>query len=56
MGPGKIRLLEAIAEGRLDPGRLVGRTIGLDETPAALMAMDGPQPVAGMTMILPQRA
>jgi alcohol dehydrogenase len=49
-------MLDAIAEGRLDPGRLIGRTIGLDETPAALMAMDGPQPIAGMTMILPQAA
>jgi alcohol dehydrogenase len=48
-------MLDGIAQGRLDPGRLVGRTIGLDETPAALMAMEQPQPIAGMTMILPQR-
>jgi alcohol dehydrogenase len=47
-------MLDGIAEGRLDPGRLVRRTIGLDETSAALMAMDQRQPVAGMTMILPQ--
>ena len=46
-------MLASIAEGRLDPRRLVGRTIGLDEAPAALMAMDAPQPVAGMTVILP---
>ncbi len=48
-------MLASIAQGRLDPSRLVGRTISLDEAPAALMAMDGPQPVAGMTVILPQR-
>ena len=46
-------MLASIVEGRLDPSRLVGRTITLDEAPAALMAMDGPQPVAGMTVILP---
>jgi len=48
-------MLASIVDGRLDPSRLVGRTISLDEAPAALMAMDGPQPVAGMTVILPQR-
>ena len=46
-------MLASVVEGRLDPRRLVGRTISLDEAPAALMAMDGPQPVAGMTVILP---
>ena len=46
-------MLASISEGRLDPSRLVGRTISLDEAPAALMAMDGPQSVAGMTVILP---
>lgn len=46
-------MLASIVAGRLDPGRLVGRTIGLDEAPAALMAMDVPQPVAGMTVMLP---
>jgi alcohol dehydrogenase len=46
-------MLASISEGRLDPSRLVGRTIGLDEAPAALMAMDGPSSVAGMTVILP---
>jgi alcohol dehydrogenase len=45
----------SIAQGHLDPRRLVGRTISLDEAPAALMAMDGPPSVAGMTVILPQR-
>ncbi len=47
-------MLASIAEGRLDPSRLVGRTISLDEAPAALMAMDGPQLVAGMNVILPR--
>jgi alcohol dehydrogenase len=46
-------MLASISERRLDPSRLVGRTISLDEAPAALMAMDGPQPVAGMTVIVP---
>jgi alcohol dehydrogenase len=46
-------MLADISAGRLDPARLVGRTISLDEAPAALMAMDGPQPVAGMTIIRP---
>jgi alcohol dehydrogenase len=46
-------MLASIVDGRLDPRRLVGRTISLDEAPAALMAMDGQQPVAGMTVILP---
>ena len=46
-------MLSSIAQGLLDPGRLVGRTISLDEAPAALMAMNRPQPVAGMTVILP---
>lgn len=46
-------MLASIAQGRLDPRRLVGRTITLDEAPGALMAMDAPQPVAGMTVILP---
>jgi alcohol dehydrogenase len=45
-------MLANISEGRLDPSRLVGRTITLDEAPAALMAMDGPHPVAGMTVIV----
>lgn len=46
-------MLADITSGRLDPSRLVGRTITVDEAPAALIAMDGPQPVAGMTVILP---
>ena len=46
-------MLADITSGRLSPARLVGRTISLDEAPTALMAMDQPQPVAGMTVILP---
>jgi alcohol dehydrogenase len=48
-------MLSSVVDGRLDPSRLIGRTITLDEASAALMAMDGPQPVAGMTVILPGR-
>lgn len=48
-------MLSSIVDGRLAPRRLVGRTISLDEAPAALMAMDEPQPIAGMTVILPAR-
>lgn len=33
-------MLEMIRSGRLAPQKLVGKTIGLDEAPAALMAMD----------------
>ena len=46
-------MLARISDGSLRPGRLVGRTIGLDEAPAALAAMDQPSAVAGMTVILP---
>jgi alcohol dehydrogenase len=48
-------MLASISEGRLDPSRLVGRTIDLDEAPAALVAMDRPPSGAGMTVILPYR-
>ena len=46
-------MLERIATGELDPRRLVGRTIGLDDAPAALMAMDRAPTAAGMTVIVP---
>jgi alcohol dehydrogenase len=45
-------MLEKITDGSLKPGRLVGRTIGLDRAPAALVAMDEPQTVGGMTVIV----
>ena len=33
-------MLDMVRSGRLDPERLVGERIGLDEAPAALMGMD----------------
>ncbi|MGD2128710.1 MAG: zinc-dependent alcohol dehydrogenase family protein [Lysobacterales bacterium] len=33
-------MLDLIVEGRLQPGRLIGRSIGLHQAPAALVAMD----------------
>ena len=47
------RMLAEILAGRLEPGRLVGATITLDEAPAALAAMSRPATVAGVTVILP---
>jgi alcohol dehydrogenase len=44
-------MLARIASGELQPGRLVGRTISLDQAPAALMAMDGPATGSGMAVI-----
>ncbi|MEX1077688.1 MAG: zinc-dependent alcohol dehydrogenase family protein [Homoserinimonas sp.] len=43
-------MLAAIASGRIDPQLLVGRTISLDEAPAALAGMDA-NPHPGMTVI-----
>lgn len=43
-------MLDLIATGRLDPGRLVGRVVGLDRAGAELMAMDVPAPFAGITV------
>lgn len=40
-------MLADIASGRLDPARLLGRTIGFDDLPAALVAMDAPSVAAG---------
>ncbi len=46
------RMLADIASGALDPGRFITRTITLDDTPAALVAMnEGTRP--GVTIILP---
>ena len=44
-------MLTMIEHGTLRPDLLIGRVIGLDEAPAALMAMDEPPPMAGMTVI-----
>ncbi|MBI2780554.1 MAG: zinc-dependent alcohol dehydrogenase family protein [Chloroflexi bacterium] len=46
-------MLARVADGRLRPERLVGRTISLDAVPAALVAMGGPANAAGMTIIRP---
>ncbi len=43
-------MLERIGDGRIDPRLLVGRTIGLDDAPAALTLMDAHQH-PGMTVI-----
>ena len=45
-------MLAMLANGRLDPARLVGRVISLDEAGAALQAMDDPSSSrAGMTVV-----
>jgi D-arabinose 1-dehydrogenase-like Zn-dependent alcohol dehydrogenase len=44
-------MLAFIASGRLDISRLVGRVIGLEEAPAALMAMSRPATSPGMTVV-----
>ncbi len=56
MGAGEYpAMLARIASGELDPGRLVGRTVSLDEAPAALEALGRPGAVAaaGMTVVVP---
>ena len=44
-------MLAQIADGTLNPARLVGTVIGLEQAGAALAAMDGPGPAAGMSVI-----
>jgi threonine dehydrogenase-like Zn-dependent dehydrogenase len=44
-------MLAMIARGDLDPRRLVGAEIDLASAPAALMAMDRPATVPGLTVI-----
>ena len=44
-------MLEHVASGRLDPARLVGRVISLDEAPEAMVAMSSPATTSGMTVI-----
>ena len=46
-------MLARIASGELDPSRLVGRTIGLDEAPAALAALGEGGTGPGMTVVVP---
>jgi D-arabinose 1-dehydrogenase-like Zn-dependent alcohol dehydrogenase len=45
-------MLDLVATGRLDPARLITRTIGLDEVPEALAAMSTSSPT-GVTVIRP---
>jgi len=45
-------MMDLVAGGTLRPDRLVSRTIGLGETPAALTMMDT-APSAGVTVIRP---
>lgn len=47
-------MLAMVADGRLDPARLVTRTIGLDAAPTALATMVT-DPVPGITVIVPSR-
>ncbi len=44
-------LLRLVADGTLDPARLLGRVIGLEEAPAALAAMSRPSTATGMTVV-----
>jgi len=45
-------LLRAVSEAGIDLGRLVGERIGLDDVPAALVAMNNPVPArAGVTVV-----
>jgi threonine dehydrogenase-like Zn-dependent dehydrogenase len=46
-------MLDDVAAGRLDPGRLVTRTIGLDDAPAALAALGQPDQPPGVTVVRP---
>nr|WP_246283683.1 zinc-dependent alcohol dehydrogenase family protein [Nocardioides perillae] len=46
-------LLALVAQGAVDPGALVGRVVGLDEAPAALVAMGDPARGAGITVVVP---
>jgi alcohol dehydrogenase len=48
-------MLDLVALGVLQPRRLVGAVIGLDEAPAALAAMSRPARRAGMTVVDLQR-
>jgi len=50
-------MLERIARGELDPSRLVGRTVPLEEAPAALADLGRPGAAgAGMTVVVVPRA
>lgn len=44
-------MMAMISAGTLDPRRLVGDVIGLDDAPAALAALDDPSAAAGITVV-----
>jgi alcohol dehydrogenase len=44
-------MLDLVAAGTLDPGRLVGRVIALEEAGPALVAMGRPATTPGMTVV-----
>lgn len=46
-------MLTAVADGRLDPSRLVSRTVTLDEAPTALLALGEPDHGPGITVVTP---
>jgi alcohol dehydrogenase len=46
-------MLELVADGRLDPARLVTRTIGL-EAAAAELPLLGSRAATGVTVVLPR--
>lgn len=46
-------MLDLVVSGGLRPDRLVSRTIGLDDLPAALAALDGMPATAGITVAVP---
>jgi alcohol dehydrogenase len=45
------QMLAEIASGALDPRRLVGQVITLEEAGGALAAMSGPSTQSGMTVV-----
>ena len=47
-------MLALVAGGRLDPGRLIARTVSLDDGAAMLPTFDA-SPLSGVTMIDPRR-
>ena len=46
-------MLDLVQSGRLRPELLVGRVVGLDDLPQALVELDGPPTVAGITVARP---
>ena len=46
-------LLTAVADGSLDPSRLVNHTVALDDAPAALLALGTPNHDPGIVVVTP---